>query len=622
MLFTRKMPMKIRKKLKITLIFAIVCLVLVISASYAWITLSLRPEVTSIDTNVGANGSLEIALLSRSTYTDPLLIRTTIGDSAVEQDALESNQHWGNVIELADERYGLGEISLLPARLNAAAGEDGPVVSQNLLNVAEFGIDGRISILSESTVSAIRGEKAFTYYVDQQNYGVRAIGTISSLSEQQIALAEARSLVPANTASAARTVKHTWRDFGPGLLTVLHEHYAAGSDTVSPAGIAAIRDMANGMLDALNYTDTAIRYGIVGIAASQISDEPEFADLRSVVIDPAVPLSAMLDTLGSQIPAEFRTWITQLDRMKTQVQALVAESYLLSSGASWEEVEPLLDVLLDADKAYLGETILSHPDAFRNLSEDNLLTVAPGSGLLADIAAYAGNYSTFCIWTGTVSVELRSADPNNDPYLIRIEKILDGCKAASGGWTRANLDDTYGFAVDLAFRSNVASDLLLQTTATLRVAENSEFPVTQGGGSYMRFVSDDMETEELLALMDTIRIGFLDDSNTLVALAKLNISNYEEQEEGVFAPLYLYDFTLEADGSLTTGQRRTDDAAIIPLPQNSPKILTAVVWLDGDQVENSTVNENSKQSMSGVLNLQFASSADLLPSSQSMKEKK
>jgi hypothetical protein len=131
-----------------------------------------------------------------------------------------------------------------------------------------------------------------------------------------------------------------------------------------------------------------------------------------------------------------------------------------------------------------------------------------------------------------------------------------------------------------------------------------------------------MDTEELVALMDTIRIGFLDDQNTLVALAKLNVSNYEVQEQGVFAPLYLYDFTLDETGAILPGQRRSDDAAIVTLPQNSPKILTAVVWLDGDQVENGTVNENSHQSMSGVLNLQFASSADLRPSSVPMKGKK
>ena len=136
----------------------------------------------------------------------------------------------------------------------------------------------------------------------------------------------------------------------------------------------------------------------------------------------------------------------------------------------------------------------------------------------------------------------------------------------------------------------------------------------------MRFTSEDMETEQLLTLMDTIRIGFLDDQNTLVGLAKLNVSNYEEQEEGVFAPLYLYEYILEEDGSISVGERRNEDVSIAALKQNSPVVLTVVVWLDGDHVDNSQVNYMSEQSMSGVLNLQFASSADLLPSNQTTKD--
>lgn len=613
--------MKIRKKLKIALIFVLVCLVLVISASYAWLSLSLRPEITSIDTNVGANGSLEIALLTEKTYVDPLLIRTGIGDSAAEQDALESNRHWGNVIELADERYGLGKTSLLPARLNVTAGEDGAVFAgQNLLNVAEFGIDGRITILSEDTVSAIHEENSFTYYVDNQRYGVRAIGNISNLMVQQTALANARSMVKAHTAAASRTVKHTWRDFGPGIVNILYSRYALGNDGFTGADIDAVRDFAGGLLEALDYVDNGLRQGIIGVAASQISDEPNFEAIRAMVGNTAVPLSALLDTMGGAIPDNFRDWITQVDRMKMEVQAAVAGTYPLADGASWEELEPLLDVLLDADKAYLGQTLMSSPDAYADMTGDNLVTLAPDSGAMASIAAYAGNYSTFCVWVDNISLEARSAAPNEEPYLLRIEKILEDSKAAIGGWTRANLDDTYGFAVDMAFRCNAESDLLLQTVPMLRVGENSEFPVTQGGGSYMRFTSEDMETEQLLALMDTIRLGFLDDRNELVALAKLNVSNYQKQEEGVFAPLYLYDYALEEDGSICVGERRKEDAAIIDLPRNSPRVVTVVVWLDGDHVDNSLVNDKGERSMSGILNLQFASSADLRPSPQPVND--
>jgi hypothetical protein len=45
-------------------------------------------------------------------------------------------------------------------------------------------------------------------------------------------------------------------------------------------------------------------------------------------------------------------------------------------------------------------------------------------------------------------------------------------------------------------------------------------------------------------------------------------------------------------------------------------IITVVVWMDGDSVDNSMVGQLAQQSMSGTMNLQFSSSADLVPSKQ------
>ena len=148
--------MNLRKKLKATLLLAVICLVLMFAASYAWFALSTAPEVSGIETKVGANGSLEIALLTEQTYADPVEIRGKIGSSAAEQDALESNKSWGNVIELNDERYGLSHITLLPARLNLTEKDGRYWVNQSILKTAEFGIDVSISILADKTVSTMR----------------------------------------------------------------------------------------------------------------------------------------------------------------------------------------------------------------------------------------------------------------------------------------------------------------------------------------------------------------------------------------------------------------------------------------------------------------------------------
>lgn len=613
--------MKLHKKLNATMVLVAVCLVLVIASSYAWLTISLEPKVYGIDTNVGANGSLEIALLTEQTFADPLQIRTTVGDSAVVQDALESNKSWGNVIELTDERYGLGKITLLPARLNVSEKDGGYKVSQNYLKTADYGIDGRIKILSERTVSAIHEGNAFTYYAERQLYGVRAIGVVSNLTAQQTALAQARTLAQSYTASAARTVKHTWRDHGSGIMDILYKRYATGNDSFSAADVLAIREMVSGLLEAVDYADAALRQGIIGVAASQVADEPTFENLCSQVEDRNNSLSGIVSMLGSDAHGEFVMWANQIDTMRTDLQMVLAGSLTFGSDGSWEQIEPMLDVILDANKAYLDGQLLAGESAFAGMTEDNELLLAADSGVLSQIAAYTGNYSAFCNWKPTISVEIQTSNPENQAYLIQLEKILENSKAASGNWTRANMDDIYGFAVDLAFRCNESSQLLLQTIPALRSGENTQFPVTQGSGSYMRFSSENMDQEHLLQLMDTIRIGFLSDDSTLLAVAKLNVSNYEKQEEGIYAPLYLYECTVASNGSLTMGARSKDDAAILELPKNSPVIITVVVWLDGDQVDNSFVGDAANQSMNGVLNLQFASSADLLPSEQLIKSK-
>lgn len=46
--------------------------------------------------------------------------------------------------------------------------------------------------------------------------------------------------------------------------------------------------------------------------------------------------------------------------------------------------------------------------------------------------------------------------------------------------------------------------------------------------------------------------------------------------------------------------------------QNTPTAISAIVYLDGDHVDNADV-ANAAQSMSGTLNLQFSSTATLTP---------
>lgn len=230
---------------------------------------------------------------------------------------------------------------------------------------------------------------------------------------------------------------------------------------------------------------------------------------------------------------------------------------------------------------------------------------------MADLADYSGNYSAYFQYADGIDVETVTVSTVEPSYLVEIADTLDQQEAAgSAGATEAKLQEIYGFAVDMAFRCNTQSQLLLQTQAALRVDADQENASGQGEGSFVGFESDQLTTEQIVMLIDALRIGFLDNQNNLLAVAKPNTSNYSVDSGSVFAALYLYDFTVCADGSISMGERRTEDGVITELPESTPVVITVVVWLDGDHVDNSLV-ANTAKAMEGKLNLQFSSSAEL-----------
>jgi hypothetical protein len=65
-------------------------------------------------------------------------------------------------------------------------------------------------------------------------------------------------------------------------------------------------------------------------------------------------------------------------------------------------------------------------------------------------------------------------------------------------------------------------------------------------------------------------------------------------------------------GGISIGEKKTSQA-ITALTQDTATIVTAMVYLDGSTVTNATVSADTISSMTGTLNLQFSSDADLIP---------
>lgn len=606
--------MKLTSKLNTMLILLVICLCLVIVASYAWLTMATRPEVGNITANVGANGSLEIALLDSETYMNPDLIKSGIGDSSENGDTVAANKTWGNTIDLRYS-YGLDQISLLPAQLNLSQNKEGGLsVGHSMLKVADYGIDGRVKILSDRTVSAVMEENSFSYKVDRQSHGVRAIGTASNITAQQIALATARVQVSASGKAAPRTLENTWRQYGSGIVDILYRHYALGVETFTQADATAVQNFLRGVQETVGYVDAATRYTVIGLAAGSIADEATFEQLYWA----ALPNSGeKLYEVASQMQLGDTVYkmAADMEDLAGTVDQAVLRSEELSDAPIWGNICHALEGVLDPAQLYLNGKKIAEPEAFGVMAVQNELVLPVSACGLTDIARFIGNYSVFSIWNNSVTMTLTSVAVVEQSGLVQQEALLQEQKAALGGWTQANMDNLYGFAIDLALRCNEPAELLLQieeAALTDGEEENSRY----GGGSYMRFTSENMTDGQLVELMDAMRVAFISDQNELLAVAKL--SNYSFKDGGASGQLALYDFNLEIDGSLTLSQRR-DSAVICQLPQNSPVIVTAVVWLDGDRVGNQLVSDIFEHSMTGEMNLQFSSSANLIPSKQTLK---
>lgn len=606
----------LKQRLRAALAMLLIAVILTVFTSYAWLILSIAPEVKGISTTIGANGSLEIALLTKETFSDPNLVPTLPPGGSLSNNLLEANLTWGNMVDLNDQGYGLQEIVLYPSRLNITGEPGNYKVDRNdgMLLVPTYGADGRIIQLSDKTITGTYGDKGFYSYAGG-GYGVRAIGTAASFSAQSSALEQAKRNISTYMSSAVSSAKSSLDGVQDLLLK-----FAGSSVSFTDSDIDTLKGMIERLQVSEDYIEDALRQGLVAIAASAIADEATFETARSMLLSDT-NISTLLNDLGMSVPDMFMTWVNAQEKMENNLNTALAMSNQLDADtATKQDVKDVLDYLMNLDQVLVGDK------AFSSLSREDLmgmigggieLTLKPGSGIYADIADFTGNYSAS---VGSMAT-MKTASNKNPSYLNLLLTVVNSLTAADGGSSAADvkLEDTYGYVLDLAFRCNAyASDLLLQTAGTQRVYSDSESDATMGGGSYMEFATvADMDFETLTKLMDAVRVAFVDDAGNLLGIAKLNVSNRVLNEEtgNIMAPLYLYDFHIGTDvldyGQLIMDYRRKEGNAIASLARNQAKAISTLVWLDGDLVDNTMVSAESN--ISGVLNLQFASSVNLVP---------
>lgn len=130
------------------------------------------------------------------------------------------------------------------------------------------------------------------------------------------------------------------------------------------------------------------------------------------------------------------------------------------------------------------------------------------------------------------------------------------------------------------------------------------YSTSQGSGSCYTFYSDPVEAVKILEMLAAMKIAFIDQNGVLLATASLDTNDYFEDGGQYTLPIIL-----DANSLIVTtasGQTR----AITRLDKNEEVRITALVYLDGDLVENDNVLSSSD--IEGQFNIQFGSTYALV----------
>ncbi len=587
----------LKSKLTAALCMLLVGVTLVVSATYAWVVLSTAPEVKGIDTNIGANGALEIWL----------------------NEGQGDNYFGSNLVDFSQGDYGFDAITLLPAQLDKTS--DGKLEG-NFLRVPYYQANGVHSDSFNKKMGA--GTWQSKEFKANDGTGVRGVGLTSEMNARQMAYNSAKNAVTDNMTAAQKRAKSSLA--GEALTGILVKGLLGSSYTT--AELDKLGLLIGDLEAATKNIEDAYEQTILAIAASALLDSNFLydaikADFASDSLTIAQIAADRAITVGEQtlpIPSEgdvLFDGMAALEATKAQIaDAKAALAALRATGAeayTEDEVKEIVTLLMNKDYVKLnGQPITK--EIVEELMDGGsiVVTLEAGSGAYADIAAQCGEYSANVKVAGYAATMV--AKSGGTVYATLIATALNNAGepiSADGELSDVPMEDFYGLIVDLGFITNAKnSHLLLQTEGVDRIDEENSTAATRGEGSYMSYWSEELDEEKIKNLMGFICIVFFDtETRTVLGEAKLAVDEgravvNEDGKTGWQAYMYL-----EKNGQRLTG----DDAQIIKLEQNKETYVSALVYIDGTEMSNRDVAAEQAQSLFGKMNLQFASDADLKP---------
>ena len=592
----------LKSKLMGAVAMLLVSAIMVSSATYAWFVLSTHPEVKGMSTTVGSNGALEIALLNNTTGKDLSTVKAEVGDST--KGVTVSNETWGNIVDLSNASYGLEKITLYPAALNATGTGAAVTFASHsaLLKYAKYGTDGRITELAADTAAGKRNAEGTGFFADttdNPDYGVRAIGTTTKASAGALALETAKSNYSAAVAAAGNSVKTALGTHQATLSAIATTHAnetKAAPATYTANDVAAINASLDAVKSAAEKLQEALKWAS---AARELSENGGVTvpSLESITLN--TEYQEMFDALGG-IATDAST------------NKITAEN----TSYGWDEIQTAYQHLMNTNSMIFqpnGRTSTYTVDTLKEITiEEGAAMINAGAkitlkaGAFVSITDYVGSFET-----GKFDLQFtykgQTATAKNSNYVVEtrenpvkmaaITTVVATLTAKDGGSAQAAINNVYGYIVDLAFQTNIAGDLQLQSEGVKRVSSDAS-TATQGGGTLFT-VDGDVDAAALAAM----RVVFIGSGNKILAVGKFDAA--PTTDGGKAYALHLYDYTF-VDGVLKVTTKKEADT-ITTLEANTPVAVSALVYLDGDNTS------YAQGGIKGTLNLQFKHSADLNP---------
>ncbi len=643
-----------------------IAIVISVMTTYAWVTLSIAPVVSSVNTTVTSNGTLEIAL-SPDDGSQPQEFDIDESASANTQVTV-SNLQWGNLINLSDASYGIDNLVLRPAQLNTASLKYSPLWG------AVYGADGRISTLDSNYTytkwmqGTDQSGNPTGQFEASDGYGVRAIasytlGESTSTSAEYNTMAEAVNVAHQNVNNAYAKVPSKMTAMSDMLSSFAQSKLDDAEEAFTPPQLKSAYDLYKAVYDAMLLECDAMvaLANFQSYVAAQNDPSLSYAPLSW---DDLVAGKADYNTNSTDTKSRngiisitgLTQFITDLNTAKTDVEALekyyqgVDKIYWSTGGDANHQIVNIVTNLLKYDTMTM----------VFNGQEQKLVSL--NTSMALDMLGLNKKHTNVYIYDGllkrfeqlAINTSNRMQGQTNGAvatvkvtYLFVTVTVHGDCYTKASGASSFEVNysealgnklvgkdaiaqDTYGMAVDFWLRTNAEETYLTLegaltadndgtiysydgvnrvwgSTGNTNLTTNS---TTQGSGScYIYYADTPEDMARSLDLLQSMKVAFVDADGNLMATAGMDTQNYYAINGRITVPLTIEENSGVSYTFIDDTNAEQTGRALVRMTHDEAKWVTAIIYLDGVHLGNDNVL--AAADIDGQLNIQFGSSADL-----------